>query len=85
MSDSDKRRARAARPHRDLGDSHGNAPRGDPDGLAGPGEGGGPAGVQGSGGRDANRERSGTGVSPGMTPGDLQKSPEELVDEWTEE
>jgi hypothetical protein len=26
-----------------------------------------------------------TGVPEGMTPGDLQESPEELVDEWTEE
>jgi hypothetical protein len=84
MSDSDKRRARAARPHRDLGNAGVNPPRGDVDGLAGPGEGGGPAGVQRSGGREANRERSGSGVAPGMTPGDLQKSPEELVDEWTE-
>jgi hypothetical protein len=77
MSDSDKRRARAAKPHRDVGDSGGNAPRGgDVDGLAGPGESGGPAGVQQSGGLEENRERSGTGVPPGMTPGDLQKSPE---------
>jgi len=84
MSDSEKRRARAAKPHRDVGDSGGNAPRGDVDGLAGPGESGGPAGVQQSGGLEENRERSGTGVRPGMTPGDLQKSPEDLVDEWTE-
>jgi len=85
MSDSDKRRARAAKPHRYVGDSGGNAPRGDVNGLAGPGESGGPAGVQRSCGLEENRERSGTGVPPGMTPGDLQKSPEELVDEWTEE
>jgi hypothetical protein len=85
MSDSEKRRIRAARPHRDVGDVGGNAPRGDVTGLAGPGESGGPAGVQQSGGRGENQERSGTGVPPGMTPGDLQKSPEELVDEWTEE
>jgi hypothetical protein len=85
MSDSDKRRARAAKPHRDLGDSGGNAPRGDLNGLAGPGESGGPAGVQRSGGPEGNQERSGTGVPPGMTPGDLQKSPEDLVDEWSKE
>ena len=86
MSDSDKRRARAAKPHRDVGDSGGNAPRGgDVDGLAGPGESGGPAGVQQSGGLEENRERSGTGVPPGMTPGDLQKTPEDLVDGWSKE
>jgi hypothetical protein len=85
MSDSEKRRARAARPHRDVGDERGNAPRGDVTGLAGPGESGGPAGVQRSGGATATPPHAETGVPPGMTPGDLQKSPEELVDEWTEE
>jgi hypothetical protein len=27
----------------------------------------------------------GSGVPLGMTPGDLQKTPEELVEEWTKE
>jgi hypothetical protein len=84
MSDSEKRRARAVRPHRDIGDEGGNAPRGDVTGLAGPGESGGPAGVQRSGGREPAPPPE-TGVPEGMTPGDVQKSPEELVDEWTEE
>jgi hypothetical protein len=32
-----------------------------------------------------SRERSGTGAPLGTTPTDLQKSPEELVEEWTRE
>jgi hypothetical protein len=83
---SDQRRARAAKFHRDVGDAGANAPRGDvPDGLDGPGEGGGPAGVQRSGGMAENHERSGTGAPLGSTPTDLQKSPEELVEDWTRE
>jgi hypothetical protein len=83
---SDERRMRAAKPHRDIGDCGANAPRGDvTDGLGGPGEGGGPAGVQRSGGMAENQERVGTGAPLGTTPVDLQKSPEELVEEWTRE
>jgi hypothetical protein len=84
MSDSGKRRPHVPRPHRDTGDVGGNAPRGDVTGLAGPGEGGGPAGVQRSGGGEISPQAE-TAVPPGMTPGDLQKSPEELVEEWTKE
>jgi len=83
---SDQRRARAAKPHRDIGDSGGNAPRGDlGGGPGGLGEGGGPAGVQRSGGVAGNHERSGTGAPMGTTPTDLQRDPEELVEEWTRE
>jgi hypothetical protein len=82
MRDHEKR---GRQPHRDIGDKGGNAPRGDVTGLAGPGESGGPAGVQRSGGREATPPHPETAVPEGMTPGDLQKSPEELVDEWTEE
>jgi len=84
MSDNEKRRPRVRRPHRDIGDAGGNAPRGDVTGLAGPGESGGPAGVQRSGGSAPPPSNADTGVPLGMTPGDLQKSPEELVDDWTE-
>jgi hypothetical protein len=70
---------------KDIGDAGGNAPRGDTGGLGGPGESGGPAGVQRSGGKSVNREREETGAPIGTTPVDLQQSPEDLVDEWTEE
>jgi hypothetical protein len=83
---SDQRRVAASKPHRDIGDCGGNAPRGDVGGgVDGLGEGGGPAGVQRSGGVAENHERSGTGAPIGTTPTDLQKSPEELVEEWTRE
>jgi hypothetical protein len=83
---SDQRRTRAAKPHRDVGDSGGNAPRGDVTGaFENPGVSGGPAGVQQSGGLAENHQRSGTGAPMGTTPADLQKSPEELVEEWTRE
>jgi hypothetical protein len=49
------------------------------------GESGGPAGVEQSGGAAATGERQGSGVPLGMTPGDLQKSPEELIEEWTKD
>jgi len=68
-----------------TGDVGGNAPRGDVSGLGGPGEGGGPAGVQRSGGRAQNREREGTGAPLGNTPTDLQRSPEEMVEDWTDD
>jgi len=76
MADSPKKR--------DIGDQGGNEPRGGSPLVGGPGEGGGPAGVQKSGGALGNREREGTGAPAGTTPTDLQQSPEELVDEWTE-
>jgi hypothetical protein len=63
----------------------GNAPRGDTAGFPELGESGGPAGVEQSGGAAATRERQGSGVPLGMTPGDLQKSPEELIEEWTKD
>ncbi len=60
----------------------GNRPRGGP--ITQRGEGGGPAGVQRSGGPRAVPPR--TGVPEGMTPGDLQESPEEKrerdSDDW---
>jgi hypothetical protein len=70
---------------KDIGDQGGNAPRGDPSDAVGPGEGGGPAGVQRSGGKAMNREREGTGAPPGTTPTDLQESPEELVEAWKDD
>ena len=81
----DPKRARARKgsrqaPEADVG---GNAPRGDTAGYPEAGEAGGPAGVEPSGGARQTREREGTGVPPGMTPGDLQQSPEELVEDWT--
>jgi hypothetical protein len=60
----------------------GNAPRGDEAGYPEIGEAGGPAGVEPSGGAGLTREREGSGVPPGMTPGDLQKSPEEILEDW---
>ena len=77
--------ARSKTSGKEIGDTGGNRPRGDISGLAGPGESGGPAGVQRSGGKAQNQEREGTGAPIGTTPTDLQQSPEELVDEWTEE
>jgi hypothetical protein len=56
----------------------GNAPRGDTAGFPEIGESGGPGGVEPGGGPPPA-----SGVPLGMTPGDLQKSPEELVEEWT--
>jgi hypothetical protein len=61
-------------------DVGGNAPRGDTAGFPEIGESGGPGGVE-PGGGPAPR----SGVPLGMTPGDLQQSPEELVEEWTKE
>lgn len=70
---------------KNSGDVGGNAPRGDVTGLAGPGEGGGPSGVQRSGGRAENHEREGTGAPIGTTPTDLQQSPEEIAEDWQDE
>jgi hypothetical protein len=69
-------------PEPDVG---GNAPRGDTVGFPEIGETGGPGGVEPSGGVAETREREGSGVPLGMTPGDLQKSPEELLEEWTKD
>ena len=69
-------------PEADVG---GNAPRDDTVGFPELGEGGGPAGVEHSGGAAATWERQGSGVPLAMTPGDLQKSPEELIEEWTKD
>jgi len=77
--------ARSKTSGKEIGDTGGNRPRGDVSGLAGPGESGGPAGVEKSGGTGMTHERDGTGAPEGMTPTDLQQSPEDLVDEWTEE
>jgi hypothetical protein len=82
MADKSKTRNDRRPQQADVG---GNAPRGDTTGYPEIGEAGGPAGVEPSGGAAATRPREGSGVPEGMTPGDLQKSPEEQVDEWTEE
>jgi hypothetical protein len=62
----------------------GKEPRGDDIDLPVSGEGGGPAGVERSGGPRARPPR--TGVPEGMTPGDLQISPQEKreidSDDW---
>ena len=59
----------------EIGDQGGNQPRGDASNAIRGGEGGGPAGVEQSGGPRARPPR--TGVPEGMVPGDLQISPEE--------
>jgi hypothetical protein len=73
------------KPRKTTGDVGGNRPRGSVTGLGGPGEGGGPAGVQRSGGRKENHPRAGTGAPLGTTPTDLQQSPEEIVEDWQDD
>lgn len=68
---------------KDIGDAGGNQPRGDPSNAIRGGEGGGPAGVERSGGPRARPPR--TGVPEGMVPGDLQISPEEKREEDTDD
>jgi hypothetical protein len=69
-----------------TGDVGGNRPRGlvgDLPDVGEAGESGGPAGIERSGGPQPLPPRN--GVPEGMTPGDLQISPEEKIEEWTRE
>jgi hypothetical protein len=80
MAEKREPAAGGRKPVRQEADVGGNEPRGDRTGFPEIGEGGGPGGVEPRGGPPPAN-----GVPLGMTPGDLQKSPEEIVDEWTEE
>lgn len=88
MADKPKQGAGECKPFREPpeADVGGNAPRGDTVGFPEIGETGGPGGVESSGGSAVTtRDRDGSGVPLGMTPGDLQKSPEEQLEEWTKD
>ncbi len=68
---------------KDIGDQGANKPRGAPTNAIRGGEGGGPAGVERSGGPRPSMPE--TGVPEGMVPDEFQITPEEKIERDTDD